>query len=797
MISCKKEDFEENGPAMTPDLLLDEALIKKEGLVSELLLQNRCFANNQKLDDKSLLSSILTTEANLISGKTTGSDSCSLNNSSNNSNNSASSNNSSISHEKVQLVDSVLPEIPASTVKRRPLLVACKKSTPKKSPPNSYKNLIKRTNLDDENTITVLSDDEYEEEDEEEAVPRKPKHRPTLKPKKVLKRTRRIFGAEQLRHFQKLLKTKRIRRPSKRPSCIPRNPEVPAQAVTTIFTKPVEVISSEIVGDTAAVPEKTKDESVSHIEEKSDSCSAIGTMTPPTEQQRPMSNIDLTIDLVAKGYFSEPEIVSPEAKTKSRLLKKVKLQEGRSQSEQNRGKSDRSSDAKILSKKAKKIHTLNDDFDKRKNKCKPAVKECFEPDVKEPSPISIVLSVTPQEMKKSSKCKEIECKDKKSGIEPKHICRKRPCSKVSKISAKKRATSTPLPSAEKQEEQHNNLEVSAIEPESVIDDRETDFDDATTMLVDDDMMSVDTNTMINRHNNNNNSSVENKNTVPDGEPLEEDPLMVDQNSLERLPTGERPVALLGDEDLEDIMLSKRSTKKGVSTLKRTSRSRSKSKSKKFSTKKRHRPTRIAEVEEIIIPRKYTSAPRWSNGWTWEGQPFQGKVFLNSDDLPVPRTCYPAMRHSEGDIIRPRDCVLLRAGSKRAELPYVAKVAHLWENPEDGEMMMSLLWYYRPEHTEQGRQSTDGPDEVFASRHKDHNSVACIEDKCYVLTFAEYCRFRRQLKGLEENIEEQPSIVPPLRRENPRLPPPIVSPELVMYCQRVYEFRLKRLLKTPS
>lgn len=57
----------------------------------------------------------------------------------------------------------------------------------------------------------------------------------------------------------------------------------------------------------------------------------------------------------------------------------------------------------------------------------------------------------------------------------------------------------------------------------------------------------------------------------------------------------------------------------------------------------------------------------------------------------------------------------------------------------GEMMMSLLWYYRPEHTEQGRQINDCPDEVFASKHQDHNSVACIEDKCYVLTFNEYCR----------------------------------------------------------
>jgi hypothetical protein len=119
-----------------------------------------------------------------------------------------------------------------------------------------------------------------------------------------------------------------------------------------------------------------------------------------------------------------------------------------------------------------------------------------------------------------------------------------------------------------------------------------------------------------------------------------------------------------------------------------------------------------------------------------------------------------MRHEEcGDVIRPRDCVLLRAGGKRNELPYVAKVAQLWENPEDGkeisnkwsfrfykkfslplgEMMMSLFWYYRPEHTEQGRQSNDAIDEVFASRHKDHNSVACIEDKCFVITYNEYCR----------------------------------------------------------
>lgn len=55
------------------------------------------------------------------------------------------------------------------------------------------------------------------------------------------------------------------------------------------------------------------------------------------------------------------------------------------------------------------------------------------------------------------------------------------------------------------------------------------------------------------------------------------------------------------------------------------------------------------------------------------------------------------------------------------------------------MMMSLLWFYRPEHTDIGRQEEDCVEEVFASKHRDHTSVACIEDKCFVMTFNEYCR----------------------------------------------------------
>lgn len=149
--------------------------------------------------------------------------------------------------------------------------------------------------------------------------------------------------------------------------------------------------------------------------------------------------------------------------------------------------------------------------------------------------------------------------------------------------------------------------------------------------------------------------------------------------------------------------------------------------------------------------------------------------------------------------------------------------------------MSLLWYYRPEHTEQGRQDADGGEEVFASKHKDHNSVACIEDKCYVLTLNEYCRwvkgcdiqgfafpdscgsgvkgialtnnnlsvfltrYRRILKGIEENVDLPPPLVPGVlhqRAEQEGMLAPKVplntSPELVMFCNRVYEFRFKRM-----
>lgn len=156
-----------------------------------------------------------------------------------------------------------------------------------------------------------------------------------------------------------------------------------------------------------------------------------------------------------------------------------------------------------------------------------------------------------------------------------------------------------------------------------------------------------------------------------------------------------------------------------------------------------------------------------------------------------------MQHDEGDNITLGDTILLKSGTRKIDLPFVARVIHLWENPEDGEMMLSLVWFYRPEHTEQGRRPCDRDDEIFSSRHKDFNSVACIEDKCYVLTFNEYCRYRKTIRRLEEGLSPPSLVVPGPEGKYPRhhrLPPGHVAPDMVFFCRRIYDFRQRRLQK---
>ncbi|XP_024937296.1 uncharacterized protein LOC107264252 isoform X1 [Cephus cinctus] len=229
------------------------------------------------------------------------------------------------------------------------------------------------------------------------------------------------------------------------------------------------------------------------------------------------------------------------------------------------------------------------------------------------------------------------------------------------------------------------------------------------------------------------------------------------------------------------------------------RRKSTKKTSKTSKKSCKMEDSLPAEENLSLIRKPYLKPKWSNGWSWEGESYEAKVYLTNEESAI-RRCYTIMKHESGDVLRPRDCVLLKSGPRKADLPFVAKIAALWENPDDGEMMFSLLWYYRPEHTEQGRTEYDTEDEVFASRHRDANSVACIEDKCYILTFNEYCRYRKNLRRIEEGLESPGLIVPRGDQVYPRehrQPPIPVPSDMVLFCRRVYDYRGKKLVKNPG
>uniref|UniRef100_A0A8C7YNU2 Bromo adjacent homology domain containing 1 n=1 Tax=Oryzias sinensis TaxID=183150 RepID=A0A8C7YNU2_9TELE len=192
-------------------------------------------------------------------------------------------------------------------------------------------------------------------------------------------------------------------------------------------------------------------------------------------------------------------------------------------------------------------------------------------------------------------------------------------------------------------------------------------------------------------------------------------------------------------------------------------------------------------------------PKSTNGWRSVGVPFEKEVFTVGEESPVLRKCFEGIRR-KGDLIRVRDTVLLKSGPRKKSLPYVAKVSALWEEPESGELMMSLFWYYRPEHTQGGRNPRiHCENEIFASRHQDVNSVACIEDKCYVLTLAQYCRFCALVKRRREGVGESATslMVPPVVGNaiaTHHCVPDDVDPDLVYFCRHVYDFRYGRLLK---
>ena len=59
-----------------------------------------------------------------------------------------------------------------------------------------------------------------------------------------------------------------------------------------------------------------------------------------------------------------------------------------------------------------------------------------------------------------------------------------------------------------------------------------------------------------------------------------------------------------------------------------------------------------------------------------------------------RICYNTMRHEEGDEeVSVKDCILLASGNRKKDLPFIAKVTALWENPDDGKNINLRLFLF--------------------------------------------------------------------------------------------------------
>ncbi|CAB3984157.1 bromo adjacent homology domain-containing 1, partial [Paramuricea clavata] len=82
-------------------------------------------------------------------------------------------------------------------------------------------------------------------------------------------------------------------------------------------------------------------------------------------------------------------------------------------------------------------------------------------------------------------------------------------------------------------------------------------------------------------------------------------------------------------------------------------------------------------------------------------------------------------------------------------------------------------------------------EILASRHKDDNSVACIVDKCYVLSYPEYCRHRAATKRSQDSRISSATPVPPVEATHTTREhiPSTCDPKLLFFCRQIYDYRM--------
>ncbi|BBN09289.1 chromatin remodeling protein [Marchantia polymorpha subsp. ruderalis] len=95
-----------------------------------------------------------------------------------------------------------------------------------------------------------------------------------------------------------------------------------------------------------------------------------------------------------------------------------------------------------------------------------------------------------------------------------------------------------------------------------------------------------------------------------------------------------------------------------------------------------------------------------------------------------------------NVVKVGDCVLIRA-PQRVESPYVARIEKIEQIPASDKVktVVKLRWFYHPEETVCGRRPFHGEQELCKSDHFDSQDADCIQGKCKVYTFEDYCMLK--------------------------------------------------------
>jgi hypothetical protein len=218
---------------------------------------------------------------------------------------------------------------------------------------------------------------------------------------------------------------------------------------------------------------------------------------------------------------------------------------------------------------------------------------------------------------------------------------------------------------------------------------------------------------------------------------------------------------------------------------------------------RRRPTRsvkrLGKSAKTIRKKTANGKPNdYASNWTPISEGEYRPVIVSTDAPKVNKLCYDALEHNTaGVLVRIGDRVRVRSDE---DAENIAHVLNLYYDDVEATLMASAYWYYTSDQVGSKRAKYSlGKKEVMASRHVDIFSVDAIEAKVYVLTYNEYCRYRKELRGSEWPLYYPCSsanmICPSKCATYPRddkLPTAEDDPDFVYFCRTEYDAVSKKI-----